>query len=209
MGAENNAGMRLLSLLLALILLSGCVSRPPDNGEDICEIFDEKRGWYKDARKASKRWGTDISVMMAFIHQESSFKSRAKPPRTKILWILPGPRPASAYGYSQATDETWRAYKRATGRGGADRNDFDDAIDFIGWYNDQSQRKNNISKADAYHLYLAYHEGQGGYARRSFKNKQWLKDVAKKVSARSASYRVQLDRCEAKFNRGFLRRLFS
>lgn len=198
-----------LILLLLAGLLAGCASKPPKDPDNICEIFDEKRGWYKDARKSSRRWGTDISVMMSMMYQESSFKARAKPPRTKILWVIPGPRPASAYGYAQATDETWKAYKRSTGRRGADRNNFDDAIDFIGWYNDQSQRKNNIAKSDAYHLYLAYHEGQGGFARRSFKNKQWLKDVATKVSRRSGTYRAQLDRCEDKFNRGFFRRLFS
>jgi hypothetical protein len=82
-------------------------------------------------------------------------------------------------------------------------------IDFIGWYNDQSQRKNKISKSDAYHLYLAYHEGQGGFARRSYKNKQWLKDVATKVSKRSGVYRAQLNECEAKFNRGWFRWPFS
>lgn len=200
---------RIVGLVCLLFLLVGCASRPPTNAENICEVFDEKRGWYKDARKSSRRWGTDITVMMAMMYQESSFKSRAKPPRRKILWVIPGPRPASAYGYAQATDATWRDYQKATGRGGADRNDFDDAIDFIGWYNDQSQRRNRIAKTDAYHLYLAYHEGQGGFARRSFKNKQWLKDVATRVSKRSGTYRAQLDRCEAKFNRGFFRRLFS
>lgn len=196
------------SIFLIFLLIGGCASAP-SNTNDICEIFSEKRGWYKDARKSSKRWGTDIPVMMSMMYQESSFKARAKPPRTKILWVIPGPRPASAYGYAQATNETWRAYRNSTGRGGADRNNFDDAIDFIGWYNDQSQRKNKISKSDAYHLYLAYHEGQGGFARRTYKNKQWLKNVATKVSKRSGQYRAQLDKCEARFNRGFFRRLFS
>ena len=200
--------LRTGSILLLLVFLAGCASKPPNNAENICEVFDDKRGWYKHARKSSRRWGTDISVMMAMMYQESSFKARAKPPRKKYLGFIPGPRPASAYGYAQAIDETWRAYKRSTGKRGADRNDFKDAIDFIGWYNDQSQRKNNIAKTDAYHLYLAYHEGQGGFAKRSFKNKQWLKDVATKVSKRSGTYRAQLDRCEAKFNRGFFRRLF-
>ena len=195
--------------LILIITLTGCTSSPPENKEDICKIFSEKSGWYKDAKKSSRRWGGDITVMMSIMYQESSFIARAKPPRTKILWILPGPRPASAYGYAQATNATWSAYKDSTGRGGADRNKFDDAIDFIGWYNDQSQRKNKISKSDAYHLYLAYHEGQGGFARRSYKNKQWLKDVATKVSKRSGVYRGQLNKCEAKFNRGFFRRLFS
>ena len=90
-----------------------------------------------------------------------------------------------------------------------DRNDFGDAIDFIGWYNDQSYRVNGIKKDDAYHLYLAYHEGQGGFKKRTFRNKQWLKDVAKKVSARSRTYRKQLNGCEKKLNRGFFGRLFS
>lgn len=196
-------------LILLVMILAACTSKQPADLDNICAMFSEKRGWYKDARKSSRRWGTDISVMMAFMHQESSFKARAKPPRTRILWVIPGPRPASAYGYAQATDATWRAYKSSTGRGGADRNNFDDAVDFIGWYNDQSQRKNKISKSDAYHLYLAYHEGQGGYAKRTFKNKKWLKDIATKVSKRSGVYRTQLNKCEAKFNRGFFRRLFS
>ena len=133
----------------------------------------------------------------------------AKPPRTKILWVIPGPRPASAFGFAQATDDTWRSYKKATGKWAADRNDFADAMDFIGWYNDQSQRRNGIKKNDAYHLYLAYHEGQGGFAKRSFKNKKWLTDVAKKVSSRSNMYTEQLKACEKKLNRGFFGRLFS
>ena len=205
----NRLNVRVMVLLPILSGLVGCVTTQPENSENICQVFDEKRGWYKDAKKASRRWGVDITVMMAFMHQESSFKARAKPPRTKILWVIPGPRPASAYGFAQATKETWRSYQKSTGRGGADRNDFGDAIDFIGWYNDQSQRKNKIEKSDAYHLYLAYHEGQGGFAKRSYKNKQWLKDVATKVSKRSGMYRTQLNNCEAKFNRGFFGRLFS
>ncbi len=198
-----------LTLVTFLMVLAGCATAPPSRPDNACEIFEEKRGWYKKARKSSRRWGTDISVMMAIIHQESSFKARAKPPRTKILWVIPGPRPASAYGYAQAIDGTWDAYRKSTGRGGADRNDFGDAIDFIGWYNDQSHRVNGIKKDDAYHLYLAYHEGQGGFKKRTFRNKQWLKDVATKVSARSRTYRKQLNGCEKKLNRGFFGRLFS
>lgn len=195
-------------LLGALVLVTGCTSSPPEDANNICSIFEEKRGWYKEAARSSRRWSTDISVMMSMMYQESSFKARARPPRKKILWVIPGPRPASAYGYAQATNETWRAYKRSTGNRGADRNKFHDAIDFIGWYNDQSQKKNNINKGDAYHLYLAYHEGQGGFAKRSYRKKQWLKDVATKVSSRAGTYRAQLDRCEDKFKGGFWRRLF-
>ena len=194
-------------LIMLLLVLSACTSRTPSDIDNLCNIFSEKRGWYKHARKSSRRWGSDISVMMSIIYQESSFKARAKPPRKKILGFIPGRRPASAYGYAQAIDQTWAAYKRSTGRGGADRNDFEDAIDFIGWYNDQSRRRNNISKSDAYNMYLAYHEGQGGYAKGTYRNKQWLKDAASKVASRATRYRSQLDGCEDRFKQGFFRRM--
>jgi len=194
---------RILKTLLVLALVAGCASNPPENREDVCDIFREKDGWYKDARRASKRWGAPIPVMMSFMYQESGFHKRAKPPRRKILWIIPGPRPASAKGYSQAIDATWKAYQQATGRWGADRNHFDDAIDFMGWYIDQSYRENGISKSDAYSQYLAYHEGQGGYSRKTWRNKGWLKKAAQKVSARADRYATQLARCEKSLRGGF------
>lgn len=196
-----------LTALAFVILVAGCTSAPPENRENICEIFREKSGWYKDARRASKRWDAPIPVMMSFMYQESGFRARAKPPRTKILWIFPGPRPASAKGYSQATNETWSAYQKATGRWAADRNDFEDAVDFMGWYIDQSYRSNRIAKGDAYNGYLAYHEGQGGFAKRTYKNKKWLLDAAKKVSVRANTYTTQLNGCEKELRGGFLRRL--
>ena len=105
-------------VLLMVLVTSGCVSAPPTNISNICEIFSEKKGWYKSAKKSSQKWGTDIAVMMAMIHQESSFRARAKPPRKKILGVIPGRRPASAYGYAQAIDSTWAIYKRSTGNPG-------------------------------------------------------------------------------------------
>jgi len=199
---------RLAAGLLVMFLLAGCASKPPSDQDNICAIFYEKDDWYKKARKSYRRWGTPIPVMMAFARQESSFKSKARPPRKKILWIIPGPRPASAFGFAQATNETWDAYKKATGYWGADRDEFGDAMDFIGWYNDQSNRRNNIKKSDAYHLYLAYHEGQGGFAKRSFAKKKWLKDVADKVSGQASTYAAQLNGCEKDLNRNWFMKLF-
>lgn len=199
---------KLAFLLVGILFLGGCTSSTPKQQDNVCEIFYEKKGWYKDAKKSQRKWGTPIPVMMAFIHQESRFKARAKPPRKKILWIFPGPRPASAYGYSQATNPTWKAYKKSTGAWSADRNKFDDAIDFIGWYNDQSYRKNRIQKTDAFNLYLAYHEGQGGYAKKSYVKKGWLTDVANKVSRRSAMYQGQLKTCEKNLSRNWFTRMF-
>ena len=187
-------------LLCCCIVLAGCTTTPPKHLDNLCHIFDEKDGWYKDARKASKKWGIPIATNMAFMHQESRFVAKAKPPRTKILWIFPGPRKSSAYGYSQAKKETWKWYKKSSGHWGADRNDFDDAIDFVAWYNHISVKRNKIAPTNAYALYLAYHEGHGGYSRGTFNKKPWLKKVAKKVSQRAARYDTQLKSCESRLN---------
>lgn len=177
-------------------LLTGCTSTPPKQMNNLCEIFREKDDWYEDAAEARKQWGGSIGTMMAFMHQESRFQSKARPPRDYLLGFIPWFRPSSSYGYSQAKDSTWKYYQRSSGEYGADRDDFDDAIYFIGWYNRESVRRCNIDSNDTYHLYLAYHEGHGGFNRRSFKNKTWLKGVAKKVSARANRYNSQLASCE-------------
>ncbi len=186
---------RIVLLFLSTAFLAGCVTSPPRYVDNVCHIFEEKSGWYDDARAAEKKWGTPIPTLMAFLHQESRFQPKAKPPRTRLLWVLPGPRKSSAYGFSQAKDSTWDWYRQEAGSWGADRDDFGDSVDFVGWYNSVSRKRCNIALNDPYHLYLAYHEGQGGFNRRSFRKKAWLKSVAKKVSSRSAQYSRQLAGC--------------
>lgn len=190
------SSVHILLILFSSLLLSACTTSPPKNQNNICEIFREKDDWYDDAADARANWNSPIPIMMAIMHQESRFQQKAKPARIKILGFIPGPRPSDAYGYSQAKDATWDGYIKGSGNYGADRDDFADAIDFIGWYNNTSRKRCSIKPNDAYHLYLAYHEGHGGFNRRTFKNKQWLKDVAKKVSARSRLYTSQLNACE-------------
>ena len=183
-------------VVLMVICSAACTTSPPKNKNDVCEIFREKRGWYKDAARARDKWNSPIHTMMAIIHQESRFVADARPPRKKILGFIPGPRPSSAYGYPQAKDETWKAYERATGNYGDDRDDFGDAMMFIGWYNDQSNKRNNIPKYDTHNLYLAYHEGHGGYQRKTYAQKPWLDKVAKKVASQGWRYKQQLEGCE-------------
>lgn len=182
---------------LPLMLLTSCVSPPPKQAENACGIFKEKRSWYKQAKKAAQRWNSSVPAIMAIMHQESRFVGDAKPPRTKILWVIPGPRVSDAYGYAQAKDDTWDWYQRSSGRWGADRRDFGDAADFVAWYNNQSRVRNRIAANDVYNLYLAYHEGHGGFTRRTYKNKPWLVGVARKVQQRATRYQQQLQSCEA------------
>ena len=73
--------------------------------------------------------------------------------------------------------------------------------DFVGWYCDVSSRRCGISKRDAYDLYLAHHEGHGGYNNRTYRNKKWLLEAAAKVRDRAKTYRLQLSRCREKLDR--------
>jgi len=191
----------LLTTFLGLVSFLSACARPPRRIDDGCAIFDERRGWYFEAKESYERWGVPIPVQLAIIHQESRFQANAKPPRRKILWILPGPRPSDAAGYAQALEGTWDEYRRESGNGGADRDDFGDAVDFVGWYTARSARELGIPKDDAFRLYLAYHEGNGGFRRGTHLRKAWLLRTAGGVEDRAERYRRQLVTCEDRFQR--------
>ena len=191
----------IFSAVMVLLFVKGCASQPPARQDNLCSIFQEHPKWFKAAAKSERRWGVPIAVQMAFVQRESSFVSRARPPRKKLLGVVPWKRPSSAYGYAQATNGTWDAYKRATRSVLADRNKFSDAVDFIGWYNTVSHKKLGIAKSNAEQLYLAYHEGQGGYARGSYRKKPKVQRYARTVAARAAQYQTQLSGCRKKLER--------
>ncbi len=189
--------MRCLLVVLFAAVLSGCVTAPPRQTANVCDIFYEKDGWFDDAADAYERWGAPVHVQMAIIYQESRFVGDARPPRKRLLWIIPWTHISSAYGYSQALDSTWAWYQKETDDGWADRNDFGDATDFVAWYIDKSHDMIGISRWDAFSQYLAYHEGQTGYKRGSYRGKQWLINTAHRVDARAGRYAAQLNGCRA------------
>ncbi|OIO66261.1 MAG: hypothetical protein CO186_09525 [Zetaproteobacteria bacterium CG_4_9_14_3_um_filter_49_83] len=188
--------VRVLSLLIVMLAV-GCAKQPPGNLDDGCAIFKEKSGWYDDANDSFKKWGVPIHVQLAIIHQESHFQAKAKAPKDYLLWVIPWGRKSSAFGYAQVKDDTWDWYIDKTGNWGADRDDFGDVTDFIGWYGNYTYRTLGVSKWDAYNQYLAYHEGHGGYKRKTYLKKSWLVQVARKVKARSARYQAQIARCKS------------
>src|SRR5690606_19713190 len=116
--------------------------------------------------------------------------------RGSVQWVLASAAVVDAYGYAQAKDATWEWYRRSSGRWGADRRDFGDSADFVAWYNNQSRVIARIPSHDVYSLYMAYHEGHGGYTRKTYNSKPWLKAVARKVQERAARYQQQLFGCE-------------
>jgi hypothetical protein len=195
---------RLIKKVVVIFLpfvLCSCASfetfeAPPKNTKDICAIFAEKVAWIEHTDSIFEKWQLPVYIQMAIMQQESSFVADAKSPRYKIFGIIPSMRASSAYGYAQALEGTWTEYlKNNPQKNPPKRDKFVDACDFIGWYCHVSYQQLGISKLDVYNLYLAYHEGNTGYKRKSYLNKPWLLKVAKKVSLSAQHYRQQLEDC--------------
>ena len=190
-------------ILICILFIFGvaCTSVDSFNTADSCILFKEKKNWYKSTKKSYDKWAVPISLQLAIINQESSFNQFAKPKRKKLFGIIPGPRPSTAFGYAQVTNPTWDWYKKRTGNFNASRANFSDITDFIGWYTTQSNKMLGISMNDYYNHYLAYHEGQGGWKKKTFNSKKWLLEIAKKVETQSNIYNYQLKDCESKLNK--------
>tara|TARA_B110001454_G_scaffold218825_1_gene248123 strand:+ start:211 stop:813 length:603 start_codon:yes stop_codon:yes gene_type:complete len=197
--------MRIIIIFTVLLsMLTSCASKPPENQDNICNIFSQKSSWYKLVNKSEEKWGAPIYVQMSILRQESSFQNRIKPERTKLFGIIPWKRKSSSFGYTQAVDGTWDWYKKENKKPLASRVNFADAVDFTGWYINKTYNINKISKSDSYNQYLAYHEGHGGFKKGSYKNKEWLITTAKKVQLRADKYKIQLQDCKDQFNKKFL-----
>ena len=190
-----------LALLSPLLL----TPPPPASPEDLCALFAERPNWYRHAREAARRWTVDEPLMLAVIHQESGFSARARPPRRRLLGFIPWRRPSSAFGYAQVVDGTWEQYEAATGHS-AERHRFAHAVDFVGWYLTDLSRTLDLAADDAKNLYLAYHEGPGGFGRGSYRGQATLLSAADRLVARSQRYREQLGGCRGALDRRLLLR---
>lgn len=156
----------------------------PDVGlqGDACALLAAYPHWRKALAEVQQYWQIPPWFVLGVMHQESRFNPKAL---SRSL----------AYGLPQAKDDTWAWYELKRGRRGASRERFDDAIDFIAWYAHQNQRRNHISLSDLRNNYLAYHEGLGGFEKKSFLAKPWLLEVADKVVDRAMLYQAQLLEC--------------
>lgn len=196
-------GLPVLGLLMgtwATLRFSLLAPDPPANPENLCEIFREHTVWYDYASESEQRWGTPIATQMAFVYYESSFRSHARPPRTLLWGFIPWTRPTTAYGYAQALDPAWQEYLQANGEDWFTvRTDMEYALDFVGWYNYLSHQQLGIAFTAPRNLYLAYHEGRGGYARGSYQQKPDVTDLASRVQTRAFRYDNQLKTCEQEF----------
>ena len=184
------------TFLFAVIfaLLSGCEAPRFDAG-NLCSIYQARPEWAVATAAAEERWGVPQEMMMAVMRHESNFDGEAQAPRKRYLGVIPGGRLSSAYGYAQALDATWEEYQQRTGNPDAERDEFADAIDFVGWYLNRARRSLQIGRQDGYHLYLIYHEGHRGFLRKDYEKNPRLMAVAKRVDETRRRYRGQLRKC--------------
>lgn len=182
-----------VSLLFVAVVVHSLVA--PDEQTDLCKLFRTHPEWYWSAQVAEKRWGVPVSVQMAIIYYESRFRADAKPPHGRVMGVVPWARKSTASGYMQALDKTWHAYLVATQKKSASRSNFSNATDFIGWYVSRLHRTLKIKKDDVYNIYLAYHEGPGGFLAHRYVKKPWLVALARTVQWRANQYHKQLVSC--------------
>ncbi|WP_412564660.1 lytic transglycosylase [Thalassobius sp. MITS945101] len=187
--------LRLLVLLMVLASCGGGNYSAPRNLDNACSILSQRPKYARAFRATERRWGVPMHVQMATIYQESKFIGNARTPYRYVLGVIPMGRQSSAYGYSQALDGTWGEYQKATRSYGARRDNIYDASDFMGWYMNQSRDRNGIALNNAKHQYLAYHEGQTGYRRGTYKRKSWLMRISNEVASRADMYQAQLRSC--------------
>lgn len=186
-------------LPVVLLMLGGCATQPL-HINNVCSVFHQRGGWfnnwYEQASRVSEQFGVPVSILMATIRIESAYRSDAQPPRTELLGFIPWTRVSSAYGYAQALDSTWEGYQQATGRPGAERDEFDDAVHFVGWYHHRSHVMLGIPLDDAYSLYLAYYLGRAGYRHEAWVGKPGVLDAASRMASMAKRYRRQIRRCQ-------------
>ena len=135
MKAGQARGLR-LALIAMFALLGACSGndKPPSTVADACRMQSERPQWFRAMKRTEEKWGVPVSVQLATIARESNFRHDAQPTRRiGSGWFSRDVPRSSAYGYAQALEGTWDDYRAATGRRGADRDDFADSSDFIGW----------------------------------------------------------------------------
>lgn len=164
-------------------------------------MLQERPDWYSATRAASKKWMAPTPVILAIIWRESRFQPEAQTPRNYALGVVPWGRQSSAYGFAQAIDGTWEWYQNETGADDADRTEFADAADFVGWYMTKSRKELGLRPHDAKTHYLAYHEGHGGFRGGGWRQKGFLVKASNEVARMAALYDTQLRECDAVYAR--------
>ena len=192
-------------ILLALFLTLGIIINLNLNNylnskqkQNICLIFNKNPKWHEYSKQSQNRWNTPIWIQLAFIYQESKFNANAKAPYKRILGVpIPFKYKSTAYGYSQALNQTWANYQIFINNKSAKRTNFKDSTDFIAWYLYRARKYLKLNNTQIQDLYLAYHEGINGYRKQNFRKNKITILASKKVAKIAMKYKNQLEKCRA------------
>ncbi len=194
---KTNHIINIFIVITVCIFISSCDKRPSKYQQNnICALFHAHPNWYKAAKLSQKRWGTPIWAQMAVIHQESRFSAEAKAKNKTLIGVpIPFTHKSTAYGYSQALNETWKNYRVYTKNSGAMRNNFKYATDFVAWYLYRARKYLHLSNNQMADLYYAYHEGINGYRKKNHLKRDGLDLAARQVAKQAGIYEKQLNSC--------------
>jgi hypothetical protein len=179
----------LMMALTALVISSCSDSAKVDDSMGVCEILTQNPSWSKALKTARDTYKLPPAFAMAIIYQESKFKAEAKS------------KGSSAYGYAQAIDGIWKHFQKDV-KSNAKRNNFNDSVQFIGWYMAQLAKNSKLKMTDSYNLHMAYMLGTTGFKRYkagTFKNKAKIiedKKIAQKVKDFTSHYQAQFNKCK-------------
>lgn len=178
------------SIVLASLVITSCSEKTKVEPKmSACEILNNNPSWGKSLKKAENSYKLPPAFAMGVMYQESRFKSDAKAVGS------------SAYGYAQAIDSTWKHFQEDV-KANAKRDNFNDSIQFMGWYMAQLAKSAKLKMTESENLYMAYMLGATGFKRYkagTFKNKAKLvedKKLAEKVKNFTKLYKSQLKKCK-------------
>jgi hypothetical protein len=187
---QKTFNFKYLLLIFLIIIISSCSENTKiDDKMGACEILAQHSSWKKSLKTAQDKYNLPPAFAMAIIYQESKFDANAKS------------KYSSAYGYAQAVDGTWKHFQEDV-KSNAKRNNFDDSVQFIGWYMSQLSKSLKLRMTDSKNLYMAYMLGATGFKRYksgTFKNKAKIqedKKIAEKVSNYTRVYQSQFKNCK-------------
>ena len=172
--------MRNFTKLLILISLS--LFSIAGHAESVCTIIKQHPDWLKSAKAVSKQYGVPVSVQLAIIKEESNFQGDAQNAHS------------TATGFAQVLNKSWAVFEKATHQHRS-RSNFDAAVTYIGWYAAQVEHRTDINPNNAYKLYLAYHEGIGGYHHLQKHPKPQVTALAKQVAQNAKLYSQKIISC--------------
>ncbi len=167
--------VKVLSLLTLLTGLSGCFGSEVRQQLNICAELDNNDEWIEATVSTQLKYGAPISLSLALL-ELPLFDLDKKHVR---------PRAAD-----------WDEYRIRSESWDASPHEVADAVDFIGWFTQQSVKRNSISWGDVSAHYLALRLGHGDYHRFDKSKFPELNLQAQQVGLRAQRWQRELTACK-------------